>query len=259
MRQLMVLLIACFSASPLVQTPMLQSASAVALLKKSATSMARSAPNDSSATGTINIVAGSTSDNGSIQIQTLGSDATSEQVTGSSLRLTTIYSAGQANEIIGSEPPKVLYMEGAASRQSVVFPLPLILGFLNSADTSYRDIGLESLNGDAVEHLRVSNTYTSQASLQQLASYTTKDIWINVSTFLPERISFLRFETGGTAAHGVPIDVSLSNYQNIGGVLYPSTIQESLDGTPWRTIQINTAAFNTGLSSSNFPIVQEAE
>ena len=56
------------------------------------------------------------------------------------------------------------------------------------------------------------------------------------------------------AVAGVAVDVFYSNYQNSSGILYPSNIRKSLNGTPWATITIQSIAFNTGLTDSDFPV-----
>jgi hypothetical protein len=41
-------------------------------------------------------------------------------------------------------------------------------------------------------------------------------------------------------------------YQNLGGLLYPFSIQKSLNGSPWINITISNVTFNTGLTGANF-------
>jgi hypothetical protein len=144
-------------------------------------------------------------------------------------------------------------MELALTSQSPDFPLPFLAAALSSPDMTFQFVGQESLNGRVVNHVRFWNTFASNSSLQSLADFTAVDLWVDAATGLPARLSYLRRAAGG-AAPRIPVDVYYSNYQNLGGVLYPFLIQKSLNGTPWTTITISSVAFNVGLTDSNFPV-----
>jgi hypothetical protein len=226
-----------------------QDPQAVAVLQKSVTAMGTTVPSDSTATGSITTVAGSLTESGAITILTLGTDQTSEQIQtphGS----TTVYSQGQASNVIGSTP-SLLSAELSLGSQSACFPLPLLAAALNNPDTAYKYIGLETLNGASAHHVQVWNTYNSTPWLQSLSSFTIRDIWIDAVSFLPQRFSYTQRAAGGSAP-GIAVDVFYSNYQNVIGALYPSSIQRSFNGTPFATITIQKVVLNTGLSNSDF-------
>jgi hypothetical protein len=234
-------------------SPPASSAQAVAILQNSLAAFGIGIPADSTATGTVTTVAGSLTENGNILILTRGMNQTLEQLQTPS-GSTIVYSAGQAAQINGSVT-QYLSAERALSCQSGAFPLPLIAAALSNPDTIFQYIGLETLNGQSTGHIRAIDTYASQPNLQSLADYSARDIWFNATSGLPARISFVRRDAGG-ASPGIAVDIFFSNYQNFQGVLYPMNIQESLNGTPWATITIQTVRFNTGLSDASFPIQQ---
>jgi hypothetical protein len=89
--------------------------------------------------------------------------------------------------------------------------------------------------------------------LQALASFSTRDIWIDSISGLPERIYYVRRPAHGAVA-GVTMDISYSAYQKGGSVAYPEKIAESMNGTPWATITFENVSFDTGLSDSDFPL-----
>ncbi len=225
---------------------------AVALLQESYKAMGGSVPSDSIATGNLEVVAGTEDSKGTVRILTKGTGESLSQSTMPDSVRTTIYAFGQANEINNSIVA-VSPLELAVTSQAPDFPLPLIANLLNDPDTSCQYIGLESLNGVSLQHIRTWDSFTSQPAMQSLAGFSTRDFWIDANSGLLQRISYTQ-RPGSGAIVGVPVDVFFSNYQASSGVLYPYTIQKSLNGTPWATVTIQTVSFNNGLTDSNFPV-----
>ena len=225
---------------------------AIAVLQQSITMMGSSLPSDSVATGSVQTVAGSQTSQGTIRILTKGSAESLVQMTMPDATHTTIYANGQANELIGTAVT-ISPLELVVTSQAADFPIPLFVGLLNDPDTSFQYVALESSNGASLHHIRTWDSYASQPGLQSLSNLSTRDIWIDANSGLPQRISYVSHPAQGAVA-GTVIDVFLSNYQSWSGVLYPSSIQKSLNGTPWASVTIQTVAFNTGLTDSSFPI-----
>jgi hypothetical protein len=244
-----------FSSSPRLNsqqstTSVQRDPQAIALLQQSVAAMASTTPADSSATGTITIVEGSTTQNGSIQILTLGTGQTSETLTLPSGQRAIVYSNGDAKETNGTQssiPP----LELSVTDQCPDFPLPVLLAALSNSDAAFRYIGAESLNGSAAQHIQLWNSFSSNPRLQQLAPFSLKDIWFDSRSSLPLKISYTR-RAGGGAVPAIPVEVFFANYTKVGGVLYPFQINKSYNGTPWQTISIQNVSFNTGLTSSQF-------
>jgi hypothetical protein len=228
-----------------------QDPQAIAVLQKSVTAMGTTVPSDSTATGTITTVAGSLTENGTITILTRGTDQTSEQIQtphGSTL----VYSQGQASSVTGSTPTP-LTLERAVTSQSPFFPLALLAGALNSADTAYKYVGFETLNGTSVHHIQFWNSFASTSRLQSIAQFSIRDIWIDFQSGFPVKILYMRRDAGGSVP-SFAMAVFFSDYRSVSGVLYPFSIQASFNGTPWATITIQNVILNTGLTDSNFPV-----
>jgi len=236
-------------------TPIPRDARAVLLLRQAASAMAAVPPSDSTATGNVTIVAGSSTTNGTVTIQTKGSSESSIQFQVPTDPWKVVFASGQANKVETSQTT-VYTVELAASSQCLYFPLPYLLGILNNPDYSIQYVGQETLNGAAVNHLVVQNTFNSATGFQFLASFTTADIWIDASTLLPAKIAMIRRDGGGSRPK-IPISVAYSNYKSVSGVLYPFTIQEYITETLWATTTIQSVSFNTGLTDASFTI-QEA-
>ena len=236
------------SAAPVVQ----RDPQAVALLQSSIHAMGGTAPTDSTATGTVTIVAGSETSNGTIRILTRGTNETSEQISVPEWTTTVIFSSGLAAQSVNSTTT-TLSAQRAATCQSVLLPLPFLAAALANSDESIHYIGLENSGQQSLQHIRIQNTFASQTVLQQFADFAVFDVWLDATTSLPQRISYVRRDGGG-AAPRIPVAASFTRYQTISGVAYPSGIQISFNGTPWATITISNVTFNTGLTDSSFPL-----
>jgi hypothetical protein len=224
---------------------------AIAVMQQSVVAMGTTTPSDSTATGTRTTVAGSLTENGTITILTRGTAETSEQIQtphGS----TVIYSQGQASFGAGATPTQ-LPMERAVTAQCPDFPLALLAGALNNPDTAYKYVGLETLDVASAHHVQIWNSFASTPKLQRLANFSLRDIWIDAKSGLPMRVSYTRRDAGG-ASPGIAMEAGYSDYRNVGGVLYPFSIQAAMNGTPWATITIQRVILNTGLTDSNFPV-----
>ena len=223
---------------------------AIAFLQKSVAAMALTAPLDSSATGNITIVEGSTTESGSISIQTLGTGDTAETVDLPDGQRAVVYSYGEAKEVNGTQstrPPVELIVVD----QCADFPLPLLSAILGNPDESFRYIGQETLNGTPVQHIQVWNSFAYKVRLQKLAPFSKRDIWLDSASFLPVEVAYSR-RAGGGAVHSIPVEVFFAGYKNVDGVLYPFQINKSYNGTPWQTITIQNVSFNTGLTDVQF-------
>ena len=245
-----------FAAPLAAQPPPQRDPQAIVILQRSVVAMGGVVPSDSVATGNIQIVAGSKTENGRIRILTRGVDQAAEQIQTSEGSRVLVYSRGSAAEIEGTST-KSLSLELAASSRSPTFPFCLIASALNNADSAFQYLGLETLDGQPAHHIRFGNTFASSPRLQHLAEFSVKDLWVDSVTGLPRKLAYDR-RAGGGAEPRIPVAVFYSDYRNIGGVLYPFLIQKSFNGTPWATITIQQVTFNTGLTDNDFPVQEGA-
>lgn len=225
---------------------------AVAIMQQSIAAMANNTPSDSSASGAAAITEGSTAKTGTIQILTRGSGQTAETITLSDTQRAVIYSNGNALEVDGNQsvsPP----MESIVTDQCPDFPLPLLLGFLNNQDEAFLYIGQETVDAVTVQHIQVWNTFASVPHIQQLGSFSVRDIWFSSATGFPVKIAYTR-RAGGGAVPSFLVEVTFANYTNVNGILYPFQISKSYNGTPWEAITIQSVTFNTGLTDAQFQV-----
>jgi hypothetical protein len=109
------------------------------------------------------------------------------------------------------------------------------------------------MNGSSSHHLQFWKSFTSEPELQSLAQVSVRDVWVDANSLLPLKISYQSRDAQG-AAPAFSVDVYYSDYHQIGGLLYPTTVTESFNGTPWATISIQNVTLNVGLRDSDFPI-----
>lgn len=235
-----------------ISPPAPRDATAISLMQKAASAMATAIPNDSSATGSLTIVEGTSTQNGTFQFLTRGTAETAEQITLPSEQRVVIFSSGNAKEVRGSNtntPP----LEESITDQYEDFPLPFLLSVLNNTDSAYQYIGQETLNGESVQHVKTWDTFASNSHLQQLAPFSTRDIWFDSTSGLPVKIAYVR-QAGEGNVPKFPVELLFSTYTTVNGVQFPFQIHKSYNGTPWETISIQSVSFNTGLTDANFPV-----
>lgn len=246
------LFVSAVSNAQQTSTPVPRDASAISLIQKSVATMTSAIPTDSTATGSITLVEGSSTENGTIQFLTHGTVETAEQIILPNDQRLVIYSSGDAKEVRGGQtttPP----LEASATDQYVDFPLPFLVSVLNNPDSAFQYIGQESLNGESVQHVKAWNTFASNVHLQQLASFSTRDIWFDSTSGLPVKIAYVR-QAGEGNVPKFPVEVLFADYAKVNGVQVPFQIKKSYNGTPWETITIQSIAFNTGLMDADFPV-----
>lgn len=248
-------LVPCFSQQPAAASPQAVSRDpkAISIIQSAVNAMGGANPNDSSASGTVTITAGSETDSGTITILTRGSTQSVEQIATGNGTQKTVYSNGLANDSNHIAAKNSYSLELAASSQSTVFPLPMLSAILSSPDSALLYVGLENINDVACNHVQVWNTYASQPDLQFLSPFTYREIWIDAKTGLPMKIAY-SIRDGSGAVPSTAAETVYSNYQKVGGVLYPFQVSRSLNGTSWMTISITNVAFNTGVTDSTFSI-----
>jgi hypothetical protein len=225
---------------------------AVAVLQQAIAKMGGNVPSDSTATGTVTIVAGTETDQGTIRILTRGANQTREQIATAAHTTSDVYSAGLASEIVDNTV-RPLSFERAATSQNVDFPLPFLAASLDNSNETLQLIGSEQLGAVPTIHVRAVNTYASNPGLAHLSVFSVIDIWLDANTYLPLKVGYVQRDGGG-AAPRVQMEVLFAQYQTQAGLSYPLVIEKKFNGVLWMTINIQSVAFNSGLSDADFPV-----
>ena len=115
-------------------------------------------------------------------------------------------------------------------------------------------VGRETRNGSTLQHIR---SYVYMPSLSTLSSaiqqLSRMDFYLDCATHLPVA-TVCNTHPDNAAESNVAVEIDFGNYQQIDGVQVPMNIQRFVQGALLADISLDTASFNTGLSSSMFAI-----
>lgn len=115
-------------------------------------------------------------------------------------------------------------------------------------------VGRETRSGSTVQHIR---SYVYMPSLSTLSSaiqhLSGMDFYLDSVTHLPVA-TVCNIHPDNAADSNIAVEIDFGNYQQIDGVQVPMRIQRFVQGALLADISLDTASFNTGLSSSMFAI-----
>jgi len=249
------LFVASFSVA---QTSTVSDLQALTLAERSIAAMtAGSAVSDVTLSGSATWVAGSDTETGPA---TLTAKGTTES------RVDLNLSGGERTEVRSSadgSPQGDLIKDGGAATVEAAhncftdtawfFPPLSSLAELSVSGFLASYMGQESLNGIAVQHLRIWQSVSSQdaSAAKAIIHLSTIDWYLDSATFLPVAAKFTTHppETFGV---DMPVEILFSNYQRVNGVLLPLHIQKLLNGGLTLDLTISSAVLNSGLSDSDF-------
>jgi outer membrane lipoprotein-sorting protein len=140
---------------------------------------------------------------------------------------------------------------GSGGNQS--FPCARIATVLSDPATSLTYDGLVTMSGVQVQKIHVipPTTTSVTGTNVNLSSLGAFDLYLDPAT---NQAVMLRdtFYPNGNIFRGYRREINFSNYAVIRGVSIPLSINESIEGQQTWSIQIDSATFNTGLSTSLF-------
>jgi hypothetical protein len=116
-------------------------------------------------------------------------------------------------------------------------------------------VGPETRDGQAVEHLTISQTSVAQtpAGAPTMGHLSQMDFFLDSTTFLPAAITF-NIHPDNNAILDIPIEVRFSDYRAVNGVQVPFHVQKFLNNGLVLDLQFTTATLNTGLTASQFQV-----
>jgi hypothetical protein len=116
-------------------------------------------------------------------------------------------------------------------------------------------VGHETRNGQAVEHVSVSQTPSAQmASGASLFQHLTQvDFFLDSSTLLPAAITF-NIHPENNAALDIPVEIRFSEYRTVSSAQVPFHVQKFLNNSLFLDFEAQSATLNSGLAASNFSL-----
>ncbi len=114
-------------------------------------------------------------------------------------------------------------------------------------------VGQETHDGQAVEHVSVSQTSSIQGphGTPTFQHLTQIDFFLDSTTFLPAAMSF-NTHPDNDMGLDIPIEVRFSDYRSVNGAQVPFHVQRYLNNILSLDFQTESVTLNSGLSASAF-------
>ena len=233
--------------------------SATTLLQRSlAAQIGNTQISDVTLTGTARRIAGSDDETGTVTLKALVSGEVREDFSFPSGQWNEIRANSENGPVGQSRGPDGALHATAYHNLQVESPwfFPALLlrklsssqGLLLASDTEPRD-------ELTVEHLILSKQFSgphlpeNAAKLMQHASQV--EVFLDPATLLPTAISF-NTHPDRDASRDIPVEIRFSDYRLVNGVRVPFRIQKFINNGLVLDLQMESVAFNTGLSASSF-------
>ena len=114
-------------------------------------------------------------------------------------------------------------------------------------------IGQGTWKGTSVQHIQSYFYLSGQSPSPTAKKLSTMDFYLDASTLLPVAVTFNAHPDNNASAN-LFVEIDLSSYQSVNGVLVPMHIQKYQQGSLLVDAVVTQASLNTGLSLSIFSI-----
>ncbi|MBZ5671398.1 MAG: hypothetical protein LAO04_16915 [Acidobacteriia bacterium] len=229
---------------------------AVALASRALQSLAGgTALNDITLQGSATYIAGSDEETGTATLVARGN---AQSVV--TLNLT----GGQRQEVrngvagvwVGSDgTPHAMATHNCWTDANWFFPGLSLQALANDPQVSISYVGLETLDGTALHHLRLSRTVLGQTpqmttDIQRLSAF---DLYLDPRTLLPLVAEF-NAHPDDDFNLTIPVEIQFADYRPVNGVRVPFRIRKLLQGTLTLDLTVANAAVNSGVPPTLFSI-----
>ena len=142
--------------------------------------------------------------------------------------------------------------QNAVNFGNLTFPVAHLAAALQDPSTSISYFGLETRNGQQVQHVRLQRTFPTNLDPRgDFTKLTIRDFFIDPVAF--QVLSILDMthpEDSFTISQ--PHEMGFSNYRAVNGILVPFSVQETSNGQHTYSVQITQISFNSGLQDGDF-------
>ena len=116
-------------------------------------------------------------------------------------------------------------------------------------------VGLESLSGTSVQHIRASRLAYDQSGnpVAMIAGWSQIDAYLDAQSLLPVDIRFNVYPDDDTNVR-IPVEITYSDYRVVNGAHIPFHIQKYLQNILNFDLTITGATFNSGITLRNFQV-----
>ena len=137
------------------------------------------------------------------------------------------------------------------------FPAFALARLLTDPSYTISNIGLETRDGQSVEHLIASRQVQASGAptgwVSSLPTLSRTDIYLDSVTFLPAAIVFNTHPDRDKTIN-IPVEIRLSNYQHTSGALIPLHVQQYLNNVLALDFQLTSFVPNSGISAATFNV-----
>lgn len=248
-----------FARSPLsVVTTAASATQAVQLLHQALAALSPNvATQDTTLTGSVHYVAGSTDEIGTATLKALASGASSVQLdlpsgTQTEIRnLTGTLPTGKWTDFAGVSHNLVLH--NLFNEPAWFSPVAAITRVLATPQLVPSFISADPTSAQSVNHISILRTPDDSSAAEVARAHLSRlDLYLDPTTSLPQSLSF-DIHPDNDAGLDIPILVQFSDYRSVNGSMIPFHIQRYIDNTALvLDIQLSSATINTGVPISTF-------
>lgn len=257
-RSLAFLFFFAFSASLPGQQTTTSSPQALSFLQRSLAALTAGKPiTDVTLSGIVRRIVGPDDESGTAMLKAIPGGASRMDLSLPSgprsevLNSTTNLPAGSWSASDGASHP--IAFHNLLSEPVWFFPAFAIGRRLSGSGFVVTHIGQEIRNGQAVEHISVTQTPPDSPGAATVAHLSQVDFFLDTTTFLPAAISF-NIHPDNNALLDIPVEVRFNDYRSISGAQIPFHIQKFLNNSLLLDFQAQTATSNSGLPVSLFNV-----
>jgi len=250
---------------------------AAALLARSAAALRGNAPlSDVTLTGTARRIAGSDDESGQVTIKARATGQTRLDLnlpSGKHSESRNVSPAAGPNVGAGFSPSSSVAItapsgqwtgpDGAAhdiayhnliAEPAWHSPAILLAQLLANPNLVVANLGQETRNGAAVQHLSIAQTATGTSDTDRLMQHLSQlDLYLDPATLLPASVAF-NIHPDNNANLDIPVEIRFSDYRSVNGVKVPFRLERFFNGSLSLDIQLDSATLNSGLSASDFSL-----
>jgi hypothetical protein len=258
-RSILLFVLITFAKSATAQQVAAAAPQPTALLQESLTALSGGHPlTDVTLTGTVRRIAGSDDESGTAVLKALASGASRTDLT---------LPSGERSEVInclnvlpsgawsGSDGVShAIVYHNLLTAPSWFFPGFTIAQSLSSSHYVASYIGHETRNGEAVEHVSISQPIDSSHDPTGLLRHLSQmEIYLDSGTLLPSAISY-NVHPDDNGLLDIPVEVQFNDYRAVGGSQIPYHVQKLMNNLPVLDIQAQSVAVNTSLNATAFSV-----
>jgi hypothetical protein len=191
------------------------------------------------------------SDNGTATITTKGAAKLRTDGTLGSKSSSFIYNNGQELRYDG-KAWHTAHSANAIHKRIEHLPALMLAYEISRSDLAAAYIGQETLEGRAVQHIRLARTSNDGTGADETLTRNSQlDVYVDAQTNQISRISFL-YLSDTDWRRGLPMDIYYDGYSTVNGIAVPFHQRYFFAGRPNGELQINSVSVNQGPSDSLF-------